>query len=76
MKFATRLSALALFLGLAATASLGFSPGTAHEHGAAPCVSDPDPADCPFCGGNPVVHVRRLNELQRVQMAILAALAR
>ncbi len=27
-------------------------------------VSDPDPADCPFCGGNPTVHVKVLWQIQ------------
>lgn len=34
-----------------------------HSHVAG--VSDPDPTDCPFCGGNPQVHVRALWTIQK-----------
>jgi len=35
-------------------------------------VSDPDPADCPFCGGDPAIHIRRMIELQQQSMRLLA----
>ena len=28
-------------------------------------VSDPDPSDCPFCAGNPQVHVRALWAIEK-----------
>ena len=76
MKFAIRLSALALLVALCATATSALDTARLeHRHGAV-TVSDPDPADCPFCGGNPAVHIRRMTDLQRQQMAILTALIR
>ena len=36
-------------------------------------VSDPDPADCPFCGGDPALHIRRMVEVQIDSMRRLAA---
>jgi hypothetical protein len=46
-------------------ASVGARASTpvAHAHGAHFSqlrFSDPDPVDCPFCGGNPQVHVRAM----------------
>jgi hypothetical protein len=74
MKFALRASILSLVVALAATASATLTPPAA-----SPCdarVTVDDPVDCPFCGGNPAVHVRRLVDLQRTNMAIFATLAR
>ncbi|MCY2958626.1 MAG: hypothetical protein NTY35_00515 [Planctomycetota bacterium] len=34
-----------------------------HSHVAG--VSDPDPTDCPFCAGNPQVHIRALWAIQK-----------
>ena len=79
MKTALKLSGLALVLALGtAAAASRFEP---RYHGACadactPTVGDPDPADCPFCGGNPQLHVQRMFELERVQTALLTTLLR
>lgn len=40
------------------------SPFAYHHETAAPAATDdPIPADCPFCGGDPVVHARRINAI-------------
>ncbi len=36
-------------------------------------VSDPDPADCPFCGGNAVVHVKVLWQIQKESVRAFTA---
>lgn len=78
MKIALKFPALALVVALAATASATLSTPTYHHHhdAATSVASDPDPADCPFCGGNPAVHVRRLQDLERTSMALYARLLR
>lgn len=76
MKIALTTSACALVLALAATATTAFSTPLFKHHDATSAVSDPDPADCPFCGGNPAVHVQRLRSLERVSMALFASLLR
>ncbi len=66
---ATLLAAVAGFAVLTqATPEFGYqhrAPGAV--------VSDPDPADCPFCGGDPALHIRRMVELQIDSMRRLAA---
>jgi len=37
---------------------------------------DPDPADCPFCGGNPTLHIQRLFQIERVSLALSTSLLR
>lgn len=41
-----------------------------HTHVAG--VSDPDPSDCPFCAGNPQVHVRALWAIEKAAARIYA----
>lgn len=53
-----------------AVTSITFGPGTPvptvpPAQQAAAGVSDPEPVDCPFCGGNPVVHVKVLWQMQK-----------
>jgi hypothetical protein len=74
MKIAVQSCVLAVLVALAATASASLSIPTQHPCGASATVDDP--VDCPFCGGNPAVHVRRLVDLERTNMAIFASLAR
>jgi hypothetical protein len=65
-------AALALVL---ATTTLGpaSAPAAGHEHAACtPTVSDPDPTDCPFCGGNPSVHIRALWAIQKESARVFA----
>lgn len=76
MKIAIRITALTLFVALAATASARLPVPSAHPCPSSATVSDPDPADCPFCGGNPALHVRLLVGLERVSMALFANVAR
>lgn len=76
MKFTIHTSALAIVLSLVATASVGLASRVPAGTPPAVTVDDPDPADCPFCGGNPALHVRRMVDLERRHMAILAALLR
>jgi len=54
-------------LTLGASTPVTTAPITGQQHVAGwhvAGVSDPDPADCPFCGGNPVVHVKVLWQIQ------------
>ena len=77
MKNALKLTSIALLLALSATAVQSV-PATGYHHRAAgECtVSDPDPADCPFCGGNPAVHIRTMFALERVTMGLYTTLLR
>lgn len=34
-----------------------------HETATPAATDDPIPADCPFCGGDPVIHARRINAI-------------
>lgn len=66
--------AFTLALGLAATlgARTTDAPATIpHTHVAG--VSDPDPADCVFCGGNPQLHVRIVWEIQKIAVQTFEA---
>lgn len=74
MKIAVCSFFLALLVTLAASASASFSTPTS-----SPCsiqTALDEPVDCPFCGGNPTIHIRRLVDLERTNMAIFARLAR
>ena len=80
MKIALRSAAFALVVALAATAYAGLQgqrTTAAHDHAHGTCtVSDPDPNDCLFCGGNPSLHVRRMADVEQTTMAVLATLLR
>lgn len=77
MKTALRSAAFALVVALAATATAGLATTREHRHEHAACtVSDPDPNDCIFCGGNPGLHVRRMADVEQTSMAVLATLLR
>lgn len=67
--------ALALVAVFATRASASL-PVNAHHHVTANAGLDPDPADCPFCGGNASVHVERMNELERATLGMYTALFR
>lgn len=72
---ATLLAAVAGFAVLTqATPEFGYkhrAPNAVASEGMV--VSDPDPADCPFCGGDPALHIRRMVEVQVDSMRRLAA---
>jgi len=61
-----RTTTLLLALALSATA---IPASDARQAGAdrAGCaaISDPDPMDCPFCGGNPQVHIKAYWAIQK-----------
>jgi hypothetical protein len=76
MKIAIQISALSLLVALAATASASLSSAPQPPFGAHATVGNPDPSDCAFCGGNPALHIRRLVDLERVNMAVFSSLAR
>src|SRR6478735_6661685 len=66
MKKLTRVALLVPALALVAvfaTRASASLPTSAHTHATANAALDPDPADCPFCGGSASVHVERMNEL-------------
>ena len=65
--------ALVALFGTRASASL---PTTTHAHVVPAANLDPDPADCPFCGGNASLHVQRMDELERVTLAMYTTLLR
>lgn len=67
--------ALALVAVFATRASASL-PATAHHHAAVSASLDPDPNDCPFCGGNASVHVQRMDELERATIGMYTALFR
>lgn len=65
-------STLGLVLAISLTVGASPAPASAdasHVHGvpvtALPTASvdDPVPVDCPFCGGNPQLHARRMNDI-------------
>ena len=37
-----------------------------HHDGLALATDDPVPVDCPFCGGDPILHARRINAIAYV----------
>jgi hypothetical protein len=39
-------------------------------------VDDPEPLDCPFCGGNPTVHVKRMFEIETITLGLAVSLLR
>jgi hypothetical protein len=57
------LSAITLLLAVGAVPSAIVASG--FESASAPAVSDPDPVDCPFCAGNPAVHLRAVWTIQK-----------
>jgi hypothetical protein len=67
--------ALALVAVFATRASASL-PADAHHHATTGAGLDPDPADCPFCGGNASLHVQRMDELERVTVGIYTTLFR
>lgn len=73
-----KLSSIALALVLATSAAQSLTqPGHRHhDAGCTPTLGDPDPADCPFCGGNPQVHIKKMFEMQRVTMGLATQLLR
>jgi hypothetical protein len=62
-----RLLSAASILGLAVVLSLGSNAAPvagAHACDLTPAATDdPLPVDCPFCGGDPQLHVRRMNDI-------------
>jgi hypothetical protein len=75
MKNALKLTSIALLLALSATAVQSV-PATGYQHRAVgTCtVSEPDPSDCPFCGGNPTLHIRMMFAMERVTMGVYTTL--
>ena len=78
----TRLTRAALFvpalalLALFATRASASLPTSTHDHATASAGLDPDPADCPFCGGNASLHVQRMDELERATLGLYTVLFR
>jgi hypothetical protein len=60
--FAATTLVLALVLGSNASAP---APTTSfsYNHGTPGATDDPVPVDCPFCGGDATLHVRRMNAI-------------
>ena len=73
MKTAIMLTGLALVLALGTAAAASNLQPRCHD-ACTPTVGDPDPADCPFCGGNPQLHIQRMFELEHVQTALFTGL--
>lgn len=67
-------SVLGLILSLGVGASEPSStptPGFAYRHAdLALATDDPVPVDCPFCGGDPLLHARRVNAIAFVAAKI------
>jgi hypothetical protein len=75
MSTAMKLTGIAFVLALCAGAVNAVAPS--HSHASTVCaVGDPDPADCPFCGGDPSLHIRRVVAMERVTMAIATQIYR
>ncbi len=78
MKTAIKLTGLALVLALGTAAAASNLQPRCHDAcsptACTQTVGDPDPADCPFCGGNPQLHIQRMFELEHVQTALSTAL--
>lgn len=55
---------LALLVTLGVRATAAPAPIAAHHCTlASPAVDDPVPVDCPFCGGDATLHMRRMNNI-------------
>ena len=70
MKKIATFAVVAALAGLATLTTARQEP--VYTHRAQTVVEDPDPADCPFCGGNPGLHIRRMLEVQQLSMRLLA----
>ncbi len=61
--FAASMLGLALVLGTSASTSTP-TPAFEYHHGLTPAATDdPVPVECPFCGGDATLHVRRMNAI-------------
>jgi hypothetical protein len=61
--FAASVLGLALVPGTIASTSVE-APAFSYHHGVLPAATDdPVPVECPFCGGDATVHVRRMNAI-------------
>lgn len=60
---ALTLAAVAALVATGGARSTDAAASVVHSHVAG--VSDPDPVDCPFCAGNPAVHIRALWAIQK-----------
>ena len=61
--FAASTLGLALVLGTSASTTSP-APAFAYHHGVVPAATDdPVPVECPFCGGDATLHVRRMNAI-------------
>ena len=69
MKTIAVLSALVLSCASVAAAHSLLTSQAHALHAARPAVDDPppEPFECPLCGGNPTVHVRRMQLIESLQ---------
>jgi hypothetical protein len=69
MKKIAVLSALVLSCAGVAAAHSMLSSEARSMHATRPAVDDPppEPFECPLCGGNPTVHVRRMQLIEALQ---------
>lgn len=77
MKNALKLTSVALLLSLFATAVQSVPAAGYHHRAIGECsATEPDPSECPFCGGNPVVHIKAMFAMERVSMGLYTTLLR
>jgi hypothetical protein len=76
MSTALKLTGIAFVLALCAAGAVSATSPTPSHASVVPSLGDPDPADCPFCGGDPSLHIRRVVQMERVTMAISTQLFR
>jgi hypothetical protein len=77
MKKIALLSAVVL-LSVAVDAGRLSPAAAGSQRAVAPTVDDPppDPAECPLCGGNPMLHARRMLVIESLQSGFLGAALR
>jgi hypothetical protein len=78
MKKIALLSLLVLASASVAAARIALPSQANGEHRATPTVDDPppEPFECPLCGGNPVLHARRMQVIESLQADFAAAALR
>jgi hypothetical protein len=75
MRTALLLTAFALSSLVAVKVAHGL-PSARPEAAMTVMVDDPDPADCPFCGGDPALHVKRIFQIEQITLGLSVSLMR
>jgi hypothetical protein len=78
MKKIAVLSALVLLSASVAAGRFALTANSSSTQPARPMVDDPppEPIECPLCGGNPTLHARRMQVIEKLQGEFIAAALR